>query len=150
MNGYSYEKDDDGRTVLAEGDLHLERGVRNASAQLKAGGVFRHDADDGGHLIGSRFGGSGELDNLIAQNRFINRSAYKTLENTWANKLEHGNDVHVEIEPYYQENTWRPHAIIGKYTITDQEGRKQEEFFSLTNENLNKEEFELPEEADDI
>lgn len=130
--------------------MRLEQGVRDVSAQLKAGGEFRRDTDDGGHLIGSRFGGSGELDNLIAQNRFINRSVYKTLENTWADELERGNDVHVEIEPYYQDNTGRPHAIMGRYMITDQGGRKQEEFFSLTNENLNEEEFEIPEEADDI
>ena len=65
-------------------------------------------------------------------------------------QLERGNDVHVKIEPYYQEKTKRPHAIMGRYTITDQRGQKQEEVFSLTNENLNEEEFELSEEADDI
>ena len=149
-NGYSYEKDDEERIILAEGDLHLGQGVRDTSAQLKAGGEFRRDTDEGGHLIGSRFGGSGELNNLIAQNRFINRSAYKTFENAWADELESGNDVHVKIEPYYQEKTKRPHAIMGRYTITDQRGQKQEEVFSLTNENLNEEEFELSEEADDI
>ena len=137
MNGYSYEKDDEERIILAEGDLHLGQGVRDTSAQLKAGGEFRRDTDEGGHLIGSRFGGSGELNNLIAQNRFINRSAYKTFENAWADELESGNDVHVKIEPYYQEKTKRPHAIMGRYTITDQRGQKQEEVFSLTNENLN-------------
>ena len=150
MNGYSYEKDDEERSILAEGDVHLGQGVRDTSAQLKAGGEFRRDTDEGGHLIGSRFGGSGELNNLIAQNRFINRSAYKTFENAWADELERGNDVHVKIEPYYQEKTKRPHAIMGRYTITDQRGQKQEEVFSLTNENLNEEEFELSEEADDI
>lgn len=104
MNGYSYEKDDEERIILAEGDLHLGQGVRDTSAQLKAGGEFRRDTDEGGHLIGSRFGGSGELNNLIAQNRFINRSAYKTFENAWADELESGNDVHVKIEPYYRKN----------------------------------------------
>lgn len=39
---------------------------------------------------------------------------------------------------------------MGRYTITDQRGQKQEEVFSLTNENLNEEEFELSEKADDI
>ena len=39
---------------------------------------------------------------------------------------------------------------MGRYTITDQRGQKQEEVFSLSNENLNEEEFELSEEADDI
>ena len=114
MNGYSYEKDDEERIILAEGDLHLGQGVRDTSAQLKEGGEFRRDTDEGGHLIGSRFGGSGELNNLIAQNRFINRSAYKTFENAWADELERGNDVHVKIEPYNQEKTKRPHPINGR------------------------------------
>lgn len=30
--------------------------------------------DDGGYLIGTQFHGSGDIDNLVAQNKQINRS----------------------------------------------------------------------------
>ena len=116
MNGYSYEKDDEERIILAEGDLHLGQGVRDTSAQLKAGGEFRRDTDEGGHLIGSRFGGSGELNNLIAQNRFINRSAYKKFEN-YNNKLIYLRDYYIsQIEkkiPYVKLNGHRTKRLPG-------------------------------------
>ncbi len=42
--------------------------------QVAAGREDRLPDDDGGHLIGTQFHGSGDIDNLIAQNKQINRS----------------------------------------------------------------------------
>ena len=58
--------------------------------QVAAGREDRLPDDDGGHLIGTQFHGSGDIDNLIAQNRQINRSGgewYK-MEEIWANALK--------------------------------------------------------------
>lgn len=60
---------------------------RNQYAQRTVGGVDRLDTDDGGHLIANIFKGSGEIDNLVPMNATLNRSEYKTLENTWKNAL---------------------------------------------------------------
>lgn len=57
--------------------------------QVAAGREDRLFDDDGGHLIGTQFHGSGDIDNLLAQNRQINRSRgewYK-METGWANAL---------------------------------------------------------------
>ena len=37
------------------------------------GGEDRLPDDDGGHLIARMFGGSKDIDNLVAQSKFINR-----------------------------------------------------------------------------
>ncbi len=43
-----------------------------------SGGVARH-GDHAGHLIGDRFGGSPELDNLVSQAQRVNSSEYKAI-----------------------------------------------------------------------
>ena len=143
-NGYIYKTDDAGRIISASGELHLaETHIRNPNAQVVAGGVDRAETDDGGHLIATRFGGSPELDNLVAENSFINRSAYKRLENAWARDLEAGNRVLVNIEPYYGTDAQRPTHITGSYTVIRPDGSSFEEYFSLTNEDLRAPEFQL-------
>ena len=72
--GYYYQTDELGRIKAAQGDLRLEDGVRNNRDQLKAGGDDRLSGDHGGHLIAKIFGGSGELDNLVAMDAIVNRS----------------------------------------------------------------------------
>lgn len=138
VNGYAYETDSKGRIKHCEGTLRLEQGERSLQAQRSVGGEDRHtgdgieydpkDKDDGGHLIATRFGGSGEIDNLVAQNYNLNRGEYKKMENSWAKTLEEKNeageqkyDVHVEIKPVYRGSDQRPGAFIINETITDRE-----------------------------
>lgn len=141
-NGYEYILDDEGRVSSVEGDLRLEEGKRDLNAQKNAGGEFRRETDDGGHFIGNRFNGSGGDINMFAQDSNFNRGGYKSMENEWARELEKGNDVHVKINPVYQEGTERPHAVMGEYTITE-DGNGTKEYFSFTNENLRSEEFNI-------
>ena len=142
-NGYSYSLDESGRVSEIEGDLTLQTGERDIQAQRNAGGEFRRDTDDGGHFIGNRFNGPGGDINLFAQDRNFNRGGYKSLENEWARELENGNDVHVKIDPVYQESVGRPHAIMAEYTVTDQNGNERTEYYSGTNENLRSDEFNI-------
>lgn len=138
VNGYQYETDSKGRIKRSEGELRLEEGTRNLAAQREVGGADRHtgdgieydlqDKDDGGHLIATRFGGSGEKDNLVAQNYNLNRGEYKKLENNWAKTLEETDEngdpkykVHVEVKPVYRGDSSRPGAFIVNETITDKE-----------------------------
>ena len=148
-NGYRYTTNDSGQIIHAEGDLRLEDGKRNPYAQRIAGGDNRHEGDDGGHLIGARFGGSGELDNIVAEDSHINRGAFKTLENGWADSLKDGKNVNVEIDPVYHGESPRPDIITSKTVITSDES-VETDYFSVTNENLESEEFELPPEADEM
>lgn len=51
--------------------------------------------DEGGYLIARIFGGSGELDNLLAMAAIVNNSKYKKLENRWGKALQEGKEVEV-------------------------------------------------------
>lgn len=116
---------------------------RDPAAQLQAGGDSREGTDDGGHLIATRFGGSPGLDNLVAENSFINRSQYKQPENAWAGDLAAGNRVIVNIEPYYGGDTERPTHITGSYTVIRPDGKSFSDSFSLTNDDLRAEEYQM-------
>lgn len=142
-NGYHYKANDNGQILYAGGDLRLGDGERNAYAQRMTGGEDRRENDDGGHLIANRFCGSGEADNLIPEDKSVNRGGYKSLENQWADALKAGKDVHVDIEPVYHGNSKRPDIIMGNSEIGDESG-KRKDYFSMTNENLESDEFKLP------
>ena len=91
QDGYKYVTDELGRIVDVEADnLILQEADRNLEMQRAVGREDRLPDDDGGHLIGSQFHGSGDIDNLVAQNSQINRSGgewYK-METVWANALK--------------------------------------------------------------
>lgn len=72
-------------------------------------------------MIGSQFKGSGEIDNLIAQNSQVNRSGgewYK-METEWANALkeEPPRKVKVKISPVYKGDSLRPDSFEIMYHI---------------------------------
>lgn len=50
------------------------------------------ERDDGGHLIGSQFKGSGGIDNLVPMNSQINEAggSWHELEKEWAEALNKG------------------------------------------------------------
>lgn len=127
---YTYEANEYGKHVY--GSLELGPGVRNAYAQRTVGGEDREWDDDGGHLVGSRFNGSGELENLEAQNRDLNRSAYKRLENEWAEALE-GGKVYLDVQTYHSNGSQRPDTWMG-YSIREHEdGTRDWDAFSFCN-----------------
>ena len=115
--GYYYQTDELGRIKAAQGDLQLEDGVRNNRDQLKAGGDDRLPGDHGGHLIAKIFGGSGELDNLVAMDAIVNRIDYRAMENQWKNALQEGKEVKVTIDIVYDGANKRPIKFNVNYVI---------------------------------
>ena len=86
---YIYKTDSSGRiSNWSTDDLKLtqreQRLPHNSSTPGKTLG------DDAGHLIGDRFGGSSDIDNLVSQSAHINRSEYKKIENQWAKAIKDG------------------------------------------------------------
>lgn len=122
VNHYSYKTDRYGRIKQCEGALHLEEGKRNTAHQVKAGGGFRLESDEGGHLIARRFGGSEKVDNILPMDSQLNRVEYKKMESEWADELEKGNTVEVKIRCKYEDDSSRPTEFIVKYRVTDQDG----------------------------
>ena len=112
----------------------LKKGTRNAHSQRVAGREDRvveadivQGLDDGGHLIGTQFNGSGDLDNLVAMNRDINRSGgeWFNMEKDWAKALKETppKKVTVNIEPIYSGKSLRPDSFDITYKI---EGKRLE------------------------
>lgn len=131
---YVYTETDYGKH--ASGQLDLEKGKRSAYAQRTVGGEDRQEYDDGGHLIGSRFAGSGSYENLDAQSRDLNRGEYKKMENEWAKSLENGERVYVDVNTYKSNGSDRPDAFMG-YSITeDGSGTRSIDAFSFQNESV--------------
>lgn len=136
-NGYGYRTDEQGRVIQAYGELRLtDDPQRDGKAQREAGGAARQPGDDGGHYIGTRFGGSPGAENLSAQNQVVNRSDYKRLENSWARDLQQGNRVFVNIESSYPGSQDRPAVLSGTYTVVRPDGTTFTDHFSFTNENM--------------
>lgn len=108
-----------GRIKAAQGELRLEDGVRNKGDQLKAGGDDRLPGDHGGHLIAKIFGGSGELDNLVAMDKIVNTVEYRELERVWYKRLNEGKKVEVTIDVKYEEVNKRPTGFDVIYKVDD-------------------------------
>ena len=118
-----------GRISRVEADeLVLKKGKRNAHSQRVAGREYRiteaelkAGLDDGGHLIGTQFNGSGDLDNLVAMNHEINRSGgeWYNMEQEWASALKEvpPRKVTVDIQPVYSGDSLRPDAFNIMYEI---------------------------------
>lgn len=140
---YQYETDELGRPGRVSGVLSFEDSERDIKAQRECGGTDRLTTDDGGHLIGARFGGSSDAENLVPMDRHVNRSVYKSLENEWADALDEGKQVAVDIQPYYSDEGERPSAIMAEYSIDDGSGESAPEYFSVTNMDLRPDEFDI-------
>ena len=133
-NGYTYKTDSQGRIISVTGTITQEKmdnpGKRNAYAQRMAGREDRickangnlngGKTDDGGHLIASQFGGSGDLDNLVAMSSNTNRAngEWYNMEKEWANAVKNNNStVEVDIQPYYEGDSQRPTGFKVTYII---------------------------------
>ncbi|HET6546216.1 MAG TPA: DNA/RNA non-specific endonuclease [Rhodanobacteraceae bacterium] len=121
-NTVIWTNDAEGRPIRAEADLtEVFSGIERSSAETRAQreaadrGV---EGDHGGHLIGHRFVKDQGLKNLFPQNGNFNVSAYKTLENEWADWIDAGMDVHINVELSPQQLD-RPERVRVSYEVTD-------------------------------
>jgi WXG100 family type VII secretion target len=118
-NGYEYATDEAGRVARVGGDLRLDTSVRTPH-QTEVGQIGL-PGDEGGHLIGSRFGGTPEGVNLVPQNMNLNRGAWKRMENDWATALGQNKPVKVDIRVLYPPgNSARPAVFEVQYWIDGQ------------------------------
>ncbi|QIH76487.1 hypothetical protein GTN31_08945 [Macrococcoides canis] len=131
--GYLYRTDEFGRIKHVEAtELVLKKAKRKTYMQRVVGREFRKKDDDGGHLIASQFGGSGDLDNLVPMNSTLNRHGeWRKLEADWAKalKAEPPKKVQIKIEPVYSGDSLRPDRFKVHYTIGD-----EKDFKNIANE----------------
>lgn len=140
-----YHYSADARGHHAYGQLRIcppEERERNEKAQRSAGGELRRDDDQGGHLIGTLFGGAPDGVNLVPQNKNVNQKNYRALEREWKTLLESGCQVFVDVYGTSAEKG-RTDAVYGSYTVIKPDGTKYTEGFSYTNEsNATQEQWE--------
>jgi len=121
-HGYTYKSDMFGRPVSASGNLKSNpnpTGTRDAAAkqaQASAGGPDRLKTDEGGHGVGNRFFGRNDAWNLTPQDKNLNHSAYRTMENGWAKTLDKGGSVQAQTRAVYDKPTLRPTSYVAKYS----------------------------------
>ncbi len=123
INGYEYKTDEEGRIISASGKLK----IKTHEGKLKIDGVLpdKKTDDDRGHLIADKFDGSNGIENLVPMNRDLNQKGeYRKLEREWEKALKEGKEVHVQIEPEYDDDTKRPSSFFASYNITDKNGTK--------------------------
>ena len=116
-------------TIMVD-DLSLLDGGRNSYAQRTVGREDRLPDDDGGHLIARAFGGSKDIDNLVPQSKYINRSfkekgdCYK-LKKEWRDAIESGDQLkNIKIEVKYRGDSQRPTQFKVKYEINNEKDIK--------------------------
>lgn len=105
---YVYQTDHLGRIIKAHA-----RPLQRPAKKLPRGSHNRRPAgkqkgDHAGHLFADIFGGSGRLDNIVAQLDKVNLSKMKKIENDWDRRLEAGEVFDVDIDILYDKDGLRP------------------------------------------
>lgn len=121
-NEAKWTVDSEGRPVSAEVHLTTDNAGVGRSAVEKQDqldvGHSGLETDEGGHLIGHRFMGDQGTKNLIPQDANLNRSAYKKMENEWADWLDEGKEIQARID-LSPPGADRPDAINVYYDVFD-------------------------------
>lgn len=121
-NTVTWTNDSEGRPVRAEADLsEVFNGIDRSSAETRAQRESADrgiEGDQGGHVIGHRFVKDQGLKNLFPQNGNFNTSAYKKLENEWADWIDSGKEVHITVE-LTPKNQDRPDRVRVAYEVVD-------------------------------
>lgn len=121
-NTVTWTNDSEGRPIRAEADLsEVFSGIDRSSAETRAQGESADrgvEGDQGGHLIGHRFVQDQGLKNLFPQEANFNVSAYKKLENEWADWIDSGREVRIDVSltPVDQD---RPDQVRLSYEVID-------------------------------
>ncbi|MCW7763769.1 DNA/RNA non-specific endonuclease [Photorhabdus luminescens] len=116
----TYHTDALTRTSVVESTLKLSKNSRNSYQQTKAG-KSGNVGDEGGHLIASIFNGPGEKLNIVPMDGNLNKSAWKKMENKWANALKNDHQVQVKIDISYKDKGTRPDSFSVTYQIGNEQ-----------------------------
>ena len=130
VDGFIYQTDELGRVVTTNADLDDIARIRLGNQQIRAVDVKDgvRGADQGGHIVGSRFFGPGEQINLYPQSANLNQGSWKQMENAWAdamvdkfddagNLIEKGKDVKVKVTAIFEGTSQRPVGFEVDYWI---------------------------------
>nr|WP_283777892.1 DNA/RNA non-specific endonuclease [Sansalvadorimonas sp. 2012CJ34-2] len=119
-NKATWTLDESGRPISVEAKLdstyNSPRSADEKGIQRTIGGDERLPDDDGGHIVGHRFMSDQGEKNLFPQNSNLNRSAYKKMENEWADWTSEGFEVQLKVD-LHPPGSERPTDIVAKYSV---------------------------------
>ena len=116
-----YHKPGSGELKKVKASLKRTHKVKRSSAETTAQGKVGKAGsvgDEGGHAVGHRFMGDQGIKNLFSQSGRFNKSAWKKLENEWADWIKKGYHVDLEIN-FTKFSGKRPGRITVKYKVTN-------------------------------
>lgn len=100
-----------GNTIReASGRLGVPGQVMQHRSRSAQRGVSGGTGDDAGHLIGNRFGASGNAENLSQQNWVQNQGGgtFHDLENAWESSLKGGTGIYARVQDVMRPGETRP------------------------------------------
>ena len=136
---YTFTQDVETGTTVASGFYDPTPGERSLTLQREAGGTLRGPTHQGGHLVPARANGPAIPETHFAQERDLNISSVKKLENA-----EYRSAVDPDVVSLYTERTAFisnqrtptgevPDAFLFNDTITFENGRVLDTHFSFEN-----------------
>lgn len=102
-------------------DGNTDRGLGrlvNGYGQRAAGGADRRSIDDGGHLLGARFGGPADPFNLVAMASANNRRAFNSFEAGLATVIGRDGTATMQVSIAYAGASARPAQVSASYTAS--------------------------------
>lgn len=131
-NDITWTQNAAGETVGARATLNeVFSGAKRSSSEVKdqATAAARGTTDDvGGHIIGHRFTKDQGIQNMFPQNANFNNSAFKKVENEWADWInKKGGSVDVNIN--LVGNSSRPDKVEVSYQLKDASGKVVHDIF---------------------
>lgn len=125
QNEVRWTADAQGRPVHAEATLkEVHDGAPRSSAEQTAQsqtGKSGNEGDQGGHIIGHRFMPDQGVKNMFPQAGQFNNSAYRTMENEWADWVKAGAEVRINVDLKDYQGV-RPDTVNVSYDIYDKGG----------------------------
>ena len=130
-NDFTWTQNAAGDTIGGRATLNeVFSGASRSSSEVKdqAAAAAKGITDDvGGHIFGHRFTKDQGIKNMFPQNANFNNSAFKKLENEWADWItKKGGSVEVEVEMI--GNATRPDKVGVNYKLIDSSGVEVDTF----------------------
>lgn len=108
------------RAVVNRTHLTTRQGTAMKRETIEKKNELGNMLDDAGHLLAARFSGQGVINNMIPQNKDINRRNWRLMEKMIAQDVLHYDTVNYSIRVLYSDNdSTRPYAFIFKVETTD-------------------------------
>jgi hypothetical protein len=133
---YTTTVDGNGKTVKeVSGELGVPGTVVRHRSKSSQSSVSRGTGDDAGHLIGDRFGASGDEENLSQQNWIQNEGGgtFHDLENQWESQLLSGSKINATVQDITRPGESRPFMRRVSWTETDPNGKVTNNYLIFAN-----------------